>query len=129
MTYIGNIPPETGAAVAFIALDVVTGLIKAVKERNISSTKAREGIFKKFAFLAFIVFGYLADWTLTYIDIGIHVPIVLTVCSLICITEAISILENLGSINPEMVAIVRPFLAALQDKNEKETGDSHADNE
>lgn len=115
-----SVPVEVKLAVCFMAIDVITGVLKAVKNKELSSTKAREGIYKKASFLVFIAFGYLADYAMAYVDMGFSFPAAATICTLVIVTEAISILENLGKINPEMVKLVAPFLSAL---NKKE-GDS-----
>ena len=83
-------------------------------------SKAREGIYKKASFILFIAFGYLADYAMNYVDMGFNLPAAATICALIVVTEAISILENLGKINPDLVKLVAPFLSALNKKEEGE---------
>ena len=97
-------------------VDVLTGMLKAVKNKELNSTKAREGIYKKASFILFIAFGYLADYAMQYVNMGFNFPAAVTICTLVIVTEAISILENLGKINPELVKIVAPFLSALNNK-------------
>lgn len=114
------VPVEVWLALAFMAVDVITGVIKAVKNKQLNSTKAREGIYKKASFIIFIGFGYLIDYALAYVDMGINIPAAISICTLVIMTEAISVLENLGDINPEMVALVAPFLDTLKDKKERD---------
>ena len=120
MSTVYSIPVEVKLALAFMIIDVFTGLLKAVKNKDLNSTKAREGIYKKASFILFIAFGYLADYAMVYVDMGFNFPAATTICALIIVTEAISILENLGQINPDLVKLVAPFLSAL---NKKEEGD------
>lgn len=115
------VPVEVWLALAFMAVDVITGIIKAVKNKQLNSTKAREGIYKKASFIVFIGFGYLIDYALAYVDMGINIPAAISICTLVIMTEAISVLENLGDINPEMVSLVAPFLDSLKDKKEDAT--------
>lgn len=120
MDSVNFIPTEILLALAFMGTDVITGVIKAIKNKELNSTKAREGMYKKASFIVFIAFGYLADYSMSYIDMGINFPAAATICALVVVTEAISVLENLGAINPEIVKLVAPFLSALQDKQENQ---------
>lgn len=115
-----SVPVEVKLALAFMVIDVFTGVLKAVKSKELNSTKAREGIYKKASFILFIVFGYLADYAMAYVNMGFNLPAGATICTLVIVTEAISVLENLGQINPDLVELVAPFLSAL---NKKEDGE------
>ena len=116
MTTVYAVPVEVKLSLAFMFVDVLTGMLKAVKNKELNSTKAREGIYKKASFILFIAFGYLADYAMQYVNMGFNFPAAVTICTLVIVTEAISILEKLGKINPELVKIVAPFLSALNNK-------------
>lgn len=120
MSTVCSVPVEVKLALAFMVIDVFTGVLKAIKSKEVNSTKAREGIYKKASFILFIAFGYLADYAMDYVNIGFNLPAAATICTLIIVTEAISTLENLGQINPDLVKLVAPFLSAL---NKKEDGE------
>lgn len=120
MNVVYSVPVEVKLAMAFMVIDVFTGVLKAVKNKELNSTKAREGIYKKASFILFIAFGYLADYAMDYVDMGFSFPAAATICTLIIVTEAISVLENLGQINPDLVKLVAPFLSALNKKEEGE---------
>lgn len=111
-----NVPIEVKLSLAFMFIDVLTGALKALKNKCLNSTKAREGIYKKASFILFIGFGYLADYAISYVDLGFNFPAAATVCTLVIVTEAISILENLGAINPQLVKLAAPFLSVLNQK-------------
>lgn len=115
-----SVPTEIYISLAFMLIDVATGVLKAVKNKELSSTKAREGIYKKTSFIIFMAFGYLAEFAMNYVDLGFNFPAGVTVCLLVILTEAISVLENLGTINPELVVLVAPFLSALNGKKDGE---------
>lgn len=117
-----SVPVEVKLALAFMLIDVFTGVLKAVKNKELNSTKAREGIYKKASFILFIAFGYLADYAMDYVNMGFNLPAAATICTLVIITEAISVLENLGQINPDMVKLVAPFLSALNKKEGENNG-------
>ena len=122
MNAVYSVPVEVKLALAFMAIDVFTGVLKAVKNKELNSTKAREGIYKKASFILFIAFGYLADYAMDYVDMGFSFPAAATICTLIIVTEAISVLENLGQINPDLVKLVAPFLSALNKKEGENNG-------
>ena len=115
-----SVPVEVKLALAFMVIDVFTGVLKAVKNKDLNSTKAREGIYKKASFILFIAFGYLADYAMDYVNMGFNLPAATTICTLVIVTEAISVLENLGQINPDLVKLVAPFLSVLNKKEEGE---------
>jgi toxin secretion/phage lysis holin len=119
MNTVYSVPVEVKLSVAFMMVDVFTGILKAVKNKELSSTRAREGIYKKASFILFIAFGYLADYAMDYVDLGFNFPAAATICTLIILTEAISVLENLGQINPDLVKLVAPFLSVLNSKKEE----------
>lgn len=122
MNAVYSVPVEVKLALAFMVIDVFTGVLKAVKNKELNSTKAREGIYKKASFILFIAFGYLADYAMDYVNMGFNLPAAATICTLIIVTEAISVLENLGKINPDMVKLVAPFLSALNKKEGENNG-------
>ena len=122
MSTVCSVPVEVKLALAFMVIDVFTGVLKAVKNKELNSTKAREGIYKKASFILFIAFGYLADYAMVYVNMGFNLPAGVTICTLIIVTEAISVLENLGQINPDLVKLVAPFLSALNKKEGENNG-------
>lgn len=122
MSTVYSVPVEVKLALAFMVIDVFTGVLKAVKNKELNSTKAREGIYKKASFILFIAFGYLADYAMDYVNMGFNLPAAATICTLIIVTEAISVLENLGQINPGLVKLVAPFLSALNKKEGENNG-------
>lgn len=122
MSPVCSVPVEVKLALAFMVIDVFTGVLKAVKNKELNSTKAREGIYKKASFILFIAFGYLADYAMDYVNMGFNLPAAATICTLIIVTEAISVLENLGQINPDLVKLVAPFLSALNKKEGENNG-------
>lgn len=122
MSTVCSVPVEVKLALAFMVIDVFTGVLKAVKNKELNSTKAREGIYKKASFILFIAFGYLADYAMDYVNMGFNLPAGATICTLIIVTEAISVLENLGQINHDLVKLVAPFLSALNKKEGENNG-------
>ena len=87
----------------FIGLDFVTGIIKALKQKNFNSSVMREGLYHKTGSVICLVLGALVDYAQTYIDLGITVPISIAFCVYISLMEIGSIIENVGQINPKLV--------------------------
>lgn len=88
---------------AFILLDLITGLIKAFKEKNYTSSVMREGLFHKCGSIICVVFGALVDYAQGYVDIGINIPVAMSICAYICLMEIGSIIENVTTINPSIM--------------------------
>lgn len=87
---------------AFIVMDVITGLINAIKSHEVSSTKMRDGLFHKCGLLCAIALSILCESAMTQIDLGLTIPIQPAICGYIIITELASILENICKIAPEL---------------------------
>lgn len=87
----------------FILLDLITGLIKAFKEKSYTSTIMREGLFHKVGSVLIIAFGFLVDYAQTIVDIGVTIPVATSVCVYIILMEIGSIIENVATINPEIL--------------------------
>lgn len=88
---------------SFILLDMITGLIKAFKEKKYNSSVMREGLFHKAGSVLVIVFGCLVDYAQTFVDLGVTVPVALSLCAYIILMEIGSIIENIAVINPDIL--------------------------
>ncbi len=90
-------------ALGFNCLDLVTGVVTALKEKDLKSSKLRDGLFKKVGF----VFCYLIAWIVdnygTEIGFSIGVPVLPVIILYVCSTELVSIIENISVINPDIV--------------------------
>jgi phage-related holin len=87
----------------FMLLDMGTGLVKAFKQKDYTSSIMREGLFHKCGSILCIVFGMLVDYAQLYIDLGASIPVALSICGYICLMEIGSIIENICQINPEIL--------------------------
>lgn len=87
----------------FIVMDMVTGIIKALKNKEFTSSIMREGLFHKVGSILCMVFGVLVDYAQTLVDLGVTIPVASAVCVYICMMEIGSIIENVSMINPEIV--------------------------
>lgn len=87
----------------FILMDMITGLIKAFKKKEYSSSIMREGLFHKAASIAIIAFGALVDYAQNFLDLGVNIPLSIAICTYITLMEIGSIIENVCEINPEIM--------------------------
>lgn len=90
-------------ASAFIVLDFITGLIKALATSSFTSTRMREGLFHKVGLILCMILGVLVDYAQGYLDLGVSVPVAAAICVYICLMEITSIIENVCKINPQIV--------------------------
>ena len=104
---------------SFILLDLITGLIKAFKEKSYTSSVMREGLFHKAGSILIVAFGCLVDYAQTFIDIGVTVPVTLSICGYIVLMEIGSIIENICIINPQILPDkIKMYFKKLTDKED-----------
>ena len=87
---------------AFIVLDFVTGFSQACVNKTVDSSILRLGLWHKAAYVLAIAAAVLCEYSTYHMDLGFTAPITLPVCAYIALTELVSIIENLGKINPEL---------------------------
>ena len=87
----------------FNALDLITGIITAVKNKDIQSAKLRDGLFKKVGFMLCYFVAWLVDTQGSKIGFQFGVSILPVIILYVCTTELVSILENICKINPDIL--------------------------
>lgn len=87
---------------AMIVMDYASGLLKAGMNHDISSSKMREGLYHKAAYVGIVILAAVLEQATLVVDIGITMPLVTPACAYIILTELSSILENLGEVNPDL---------------------------
>lgn len=76
----------------FIFSDVLTGYLKAIKNKTINSSISRDGYIKKISWIVALLLGFAVDYF-------VQVNLFLIGSAVVCIsTEGISVYENLGEI-------------------------------
>ena len=93
---------EILAVLVFTIMDYTTGTIGAIMRGNLSSTKMREGLGHKFAYLCVFFIAWFIDFEMNHIDIGFHSTLTPMVTIGIVLIELSSIIENISEINPEL---------------------------
>lgn len=112
---------EILAVLVFIIMDYVTGIIGAVMHGNLSSTKMREGLGHKFAYLCVFFIAWFIDFEMKHIDIGFHSALTPIVTIGIVLIELSSIVENIGKINPQLAQA--EFMKVFTDYNKEKNND------
>lgn len=87
---------------AFIVLDLATGVMQAVANKTLDSTKMRAGLWHKCGFIMVVVLAALVEWTMQFVDLGFTLPLLVPVCVFIILTEVVSIFENVCQLSPEL---------------------------
>lgn len=101
---------------AFIALDFITGMIKAFKDKSFNSSIMREGLYHKCGSTLLVLFGILVEYAEKHLDLGVTVPVASMICVYIVLMEIGSIIENLGAINPQIVpAKIKQYFTKLSE--------------
>lgn len=90
-------------AIIFHILDVMSGMMSAVKRKDINSSRLRDGLFKKVGFLFCYLLAWIIDTQGAKIGFDITVKILPTIIFYSVTTELISILENISQINSDLL--------------------------
>lgn len=90
-------------ALAFNALDLIAGIAGALKEKDLQSSKLRDGLFKKMGFLFCYMLAILIDNNAGYIGLDINLNILPVVVLYVVTTEIVSIIENICKLNSDLV--------------------------
>lgn len=90
-------------ALVFNGVDIVTGIISALRNKDIESNKLRDGLFKKVGFILCYFVAWLVDTQGDVIGFHLDVSILPVIIIYVCTTELVSILENICKINPDLL--------------------------
>lgn len=107
-----------GVALLFNLTDLVTGLIAAVKAKELRSSKLRDGIFKKIGFLICYFLALMIDTYGSEVGFALEVKLLPIVLGFACLTEVVSIIENISKITdilPEKLLSI--FRISKEDNN------------
>lgn len=99
---------------AFIVLDIITGFLKALYNKDIDSSALRKGLLHKASEAMIFAISLLLEFAVQYIELGIDLPLSGVVSVYIAGMEATSIIENLCEVNPKLFKLLKPYLLKLQ---------------
>lgn len=93
-----------------MVFDVITGTLQAIINKQLSSTKAREGLYHKAGLILLLGLSSFLTWAQGYIDIEMNIPLLQATSIYISVTEIISNFENIKKINPEITEFIDKYL-------------------
>lgn len=102
------------ALAALMTLDYITGIIKAVYTKSVSSETGYKGILKKITILVIVALANIIQ-----VITGGAVAMREMVIMFYIANEGISILENVAAVSQKMPAALKNILLQLRDKNGK----------
>lgn len=85
-----------------IVIDYITGLIKGLLRGQLNSYTPRVGLWRKVAYYIEVFTAIILESFCVVVGIAIPVPLTYGVIIAVAFVEVISILENLGEINPKL---------------------------
>lgn len=103
---------------AFILIDVITGILKALYFHELNSTNLRKGLYHKLSEIIAVICCGLLEYGVKVLQGGTVVPILNIVPAYICVMETISILENVGEINPKLTKLINHYLEKLKGRDD-----------
>ena len=113
-------------ALIFHLMDLVTGLIGAVRQGKLQSSKMRDGMFKKVGFIFCYVLAFLIDNNAQTIGLNIRTNILPIIIVYAVTTEIVSIIENICKINPDLMPAKIMSLFQLDKQKEGEDIAEHS---
>ena len=90
-------------ALSLNLFDLISGFVGAIKNKDIKSSKLRDGMFKKVGFIFCYVLAYILDTEGNAIDFSVGVKLLPIIITYVCVTEIVSILENISKINSDLL--------------------------
>lgn len=99
--------------VVMMAFDYLTGFMKAVHNKDIQSSKLRDGLMRKFGELITIVISLFLQYS-----IGLPKEITIFIAIYIIVMELISIIENLDAIGVQVPKWMKDHLLQVKEDND-----------
>ena len=107
----GNFGVASVALAGIMALDIISGVLKGAKAKNLRSTISNLGMYKKAGILVSVIFGYVLD---VLISDGQSVFTTMFIWVAIG-NESLSLIENLASLGVAIPDSVKDKLGQIQD--------------
>jgi toxin secretion/phage lysis holin len=113
--YLGGLDGLLYALIAFVTVDYLTGLLRAIVEKTLSSRIGATGIAKKVAIFLVVGIGHLID---AYLLGGAGSPLRSAIICFYIANEGVSLLENATAIGLPVPVQLKNILAQLHGKTE-----------
>ena len=112
-------------ALIFNGFDLLTGVLGAIRNHDIQSSKLRDGVFKKVGFIICYTLALLLDVYGANVGINLGVKILPIIIAYVIFTECVSIIENISIINPDLLPAKLLELFHLTNKKEETHSDEN----
>ena len=112
--YLGGMDGFLYTLIAFVAVDYITGVLRAIVEKRLSSRIGAKGIAKKVVLFLVVGIGHLID---TYLLGGQGAPLRTAVIFFYIANEGVSLLENATAIGLPVPEKLKDVLAQLHGKD------------
>lgn len=112
--YLGGVDGFLYALIAFSVVDYITGVLRAIVEKKLSSRIGAHGIAKKVALFLVVGIGHLID---AYLLDGTGAPLRTAVIFFYIANEGVSLLENAAAIGLPVPDKLKDVLAQLHGKD------------
>lgn len=111
-----------------IVFDFIVGFAAAAKNNMVSSTVMRRGMWNKLSEVIAIMFGFLCEFGIEVfgantLGFSVNIPIVTGICVYIFLYEVVSIIENLGCMNPALADKLTTVIGIHPDKMKMNGGE------
>lgn len=115
--YLGGVDGFLYALIAFVVVDYITGILRAIVEKKLSSRVGAQGIARKAALFLVVGIGHLID---TYLLSGTGAPLRTAIIFFYIANEGLSLLENAAAIGLPVPDKLKDILAQLHGRTDKE---------
>ena len=114
-SYLGGFDEILEILCLMIVLDFITGLMKAIVNKNVSSRRCFEGVIKKTCYFILIAIAYsISGFNPQYSDMVRDL-----VCYYLIATDALSVRENIGECGVPYPKFLKDILEQLKDNSDK----------
>lgn len=113
-----------------MTLDVVTGIIKSIYDKEFSSEDLRKGLTRKLIYVIILTLAWFVEQAEVHVDLGISWPLVVPVTVALSAIDIVSILENAIAINPALgnAKLLNVFTHDLKEEQDEKDEEKHNDN-
>lgn len=112
--FLGGLDSLIISLLIFIVIDYITGILKAIYNKQLSSEIGYKGIIKKICILLFVGIAVI-------LENNLKIPAVREIVIMFFISnEGISIMENIGAMGVELPKKIKDILLQLKEKGDEE---------
>lgn len=90
-------------SMGFNGLDMLSGILSAIKTKNLESKKLRDGLFKKVGFILCYAVAWMVDTFGNHVGFELGFRVLPIICGYVCLTEVVSVIENIAIINTDIL--------------------------